>query len=98
MGKLIYFITTSLDGYVADKDGNFNWAKPSEEVHAFVNDSVRNVGTFLLGRNMYETLAVWETIPTEGTSEAMDGPSEAMNDFAKIWRAANKIVYSSSLS
>lgn len=91
MGKLVYSITTSLDGYVADKDGNFDWAEPSEEVHAFVNDIVRNVGTFLLGRNMYETLAVWDTIPT-------DGPSEAMNDFAKIWRAAKKIVYSNSLS
>ncbi len=91
MGKLIYSVTTSLDGYVADKDGNFEWGKPSEEVHAFVNDIVRNTGTFLLGRNMYETLAVWDTIPT-------DGPSEGMNDFAKIWRAANKIVYSSSLS
>jgi dihydrofolate reductase len=98
MGKLIYFVTTSLDGYVADEDGDFEWSMPSEEVHAFVNDTVRNVGTFLLGRNMYETLAVWDTIPTDGTSEAMDGPSEAMNDFAKIWRAANKIVYSSSLS
>jgi dihydrofolate reductase len=91
MGKLIYFITTSLDGFVADKNGNFEWAKPSEEVHAFVNDIVRNVGTFLLGRNMYETMKVWDTIPT-------DGPSEAMNDFARIWRAAKKIVYSSSLS
>src|SRR5947207_14247687 len=91
MGKLIYSITTSLDGYVADKDGNFDWAEPSEEVHAFVNDIVRNVGTFLLGRNMYETLAVWDTIPT-------DGPSEAMNDFAQIWRAAKKIVHSNSLS
>ncbi len=98
MGKVIYSITTSLDGFVADKNGNFEWAKPSEEVHAFVNDIVRNAGTFLLGRNMYETMKVWDTIPTDGTSEAMDGPSEAMNDFAKIWRAAKKIIYSTSLS
>ena len=91
MGKVIYSITTSLDGFVADKNGNFEWAKPSEEVHAFVNDIVRNAGTFLLGRNMYETMKVWDTIPT-------DGPSEAMNDFAKIWRSAKKIVYSTSLS
>jgi dihydrofolate reductase len=98
MGKLIYFITTSLDGYVADKNGNFEWAMPSEEVHAFVNDIVRNVGTSLLGRKMYEIMKVWDTIPTEGTSGSMDGPSEAMNDYAKIWRAAKKIVYSSSLS
>jgi dihydrofolate reductase len=98
MGKLIYLITTSLDGYVSDKDGNFEWAMPSEEVHAFVNDIVRNVGTSLLGRKMYEIMKVWDTIPTEGTNEAMDGPSEAMNDYAKIWRGAKKIVYSTSLS
>ena len=98
MGKLIYAITTSLDGFVADNDGNFDWAMPSEEVHAFVNDIVRTVGTSLLGRKMYEIMKVWDTIPTEGTNEAMDGPSEAMNDFAKIWRGAKKIVYSTSLS
>jgi len=98
MGKLIYLITTSLDGYVADKNGDFEWAMPSEEVHAFVNDIVRNVGTSLLGRNMYEIMKVWDTIPTEGTGGPMDGPSEAMNDYAKIWRAAKKIVYSTSLS
>ncbi len=89
MGKLIYSLTTSIDGYVSDKDGNFEWAKPSEEVHAFVNNIVRNVGTFLLGRKMYETLAVWDTI--------RDTDSNAMNQFAEIWRAAKKIVYSSSL-
>lgn len=98
MGKLIYSITTSLDGFVADKNGNFEWAMPSEEVHAFVNDIVRSVGTLLLGRNMYETMKVWDTIPIEGTSGPMDGPSKAMNDFAKIWRAANKIVFSNSLT
>ena len=98
MGKLIYLITTSLDGFVADENGNFEWAMPSEEVHAYVNDIVCNVGTSLLGRNMYETMKVWDTIPTEGTSGPMDGPSEAMNDYAKIWRAAKKIVYSTSLS
>lgn len=98
MGKLIYTITTSLDGFVADKDGNFDWAMPDEEVHAFVNDIVRNVGTSLLGRKMYDIMKVWDTIPTEGTNEAMDGPSEAVNDYAKIWRAAKKIVYSTTLS
>ena len=91
MGKLIYLVTTSLDGYVADKDGNFEWTSPSEEVLAFINDILRNVRTFLLGRRMYETLAVWDTLPT-------DGPSDGMNDFAQIWRAAKKIVYSTSLS
>jgi dihydrofolate reductase len=98
MGKLIYLITTSLDGYVADKNGHFEWARPSEEVHAFVNDTVRNVGTSLMGRKMYEVMKVWDDIPTEGTSEPMDGPSLAMNDFAKIWRAASKIVYSTTMT
>ena len=98
MGKLIYAITTSLDGFVADENGNFEWAMPSEEVHAFVNDIVHNVSTFLFGRYMYETMKIWDSIPAQGTNDAMDGPSEAMNNFAKIWRAANKIVYSTSLS
>src|SRR3954454_14481382 len=98
MGKLIYLISTSLDGYVADENGNFGWAMPSEEVHAFVNDTVRNVGTVLMGRNLYETMKIWDEIPTEGTGGPMDGPSEAMNDYAKIWRGANKIVYSTTLS
>ncbi len=85
MGKLIYSLTTSIDGCISDKDGNFEWTKPSEEVLACVNGNLHNVGTFLLGRSMYETLAVWDTLPT-------DGPSKGMNDFAKIWRAAKKIV------
>jgi dihydrofolate reductase len=98
MGKLIYLITTTLDGYVADKNGNFNWGAPSEEVHAYINDTLRNVETILMGRKLYETMKVWDDIPTEGTGGPMDGPSEAMNDYAKIWRGAKKIVYSSSLS
>ena len=98
MGKLIYLITTSLDGYVADKNGNFDWAAPSEEVHTFVNDRLRNVGTILMGRNLYETMKVWDDIPTKGTGGPMGGPSAAMNDYARIWQAANKIVYSTSLS
>jgi dihydrofolate reductase len=97
MGKLIYLITTSLDGYVADNHGNFDWGAPSEEVHAFINDALRNVGTILMGRNLYETMKVWDDIPTEGTNGFMDGPSAAMNDYARIWRAANKIVYSTTL-
>lgn len=98
MGKLIYLMTTSLDGYAADENGNFDWAVPTEEVHAFVNDQLRNVGTVLMGRNLYETMKVWDDIPTEGTGGPMDGPSPAMNDYAKIWRGANKIVYSTSLT
>jgi dihydrofolate reductase len=96
---LIYLISTSLDGYVADKNGDFSWSKPSEEVHSFVNDTVRNVGTMLLGRKMYEVLKAWDDIPTEGVSGPyMDGPSQAVNDYSKIWRDAKKIVYSTSLS
>lgn len=99
MAKLIYAITTSLDGYAADKNGNFDWAMPSEEVHAYFNDIVSNVGTSLLGRKMYEMMKVWDDIPAVGTSGPyMDGPSQAMNDYAKIWQASNKIVYSSELS
>ena len=98
MGKLIYFAMTSLDGFVADQDGNFEWAMPSEEVHAYINNIARNVGTSLLGRNMYEIMKVWDTMPTDGTGGPMDGPSEAMNDYAKIWQAAKKIVYSTTLS
>lgn len=90
MSKLIYSVTSSLDGFVADEAGNFDWTSPSEEVHAAINVIVKNVGTFLLGRRMYETLAVWDTISS-------DGPSEAMNQFANIWNAASKIVYSNSL-
>ncbi len=91
MAKLVYSMLTSLDGYVADKDGDFDWAAPTEEVHAFIDDLERNAGTFLLGRRMYETLAAWDTIPE-------DGPSSAVNDYGRIWRAAKKIVYSTSLS
>jgi dihydrofolate reductase len=99
MGKLIYLITTSIDGYVADENGKFDWAAPSEEVHAFVNDTLRNVGTILMGRNLYETMKVWDEIPTEGTSGPyMNGPSEAMNDYARIWREAKKIVYSTTMT
>jgi dihydrofolate reductase len=99
MGKLIYLITTSLDGYAADDNGNFDWAVPNEEVHTFVNDALRNVGTILMGRKLYETMKVWDDIPTEGVSGPyMDGPSPAMNDYAKIWRVASKIVYSTTMT
>lgn len=98
MGKIIYLITTSLDGFAADENGSIDWAMPSEEVHSFVNDALRNVGTILMGRKLYETMKVWDDIPTEGTGGPMDGPSQAMNDYAKIWKAARKTVYSTTLS
>jgi dihydrofolate reductase len=91
MAKLIYSAIASLDGYINDEGGNFDWAAPDEEVHRFFNDLERPVGTYLLGRRMYETLAVWETIPTGGDQ------SPAVGDFAGIWRAADKVVYSRTL-
>jgi dihydrofolate reductase len=91
MAKLIYNAIASLDGYVADEEGNFGWARPDEEVHSFINDLTRPIGTYLLGRRMYDTLAVWETDP------ALAEHSDVTRDFAEVWQAADKIVYSSSL-
>lgn len=90
MAKLIYSVIESLDGYVADEDGGFDWAEPDEEVHAFVNDLERPVGTYLYGRRMYEVMNAWETM------EVADQPA-FIQDFAAIWRAADKIVYSRTL-
>ena len=90
MGKLIYSMIASLDGYVADEDGAFDWAEPDEEVHAFVNDRHRSVGTCLLGRRMYEVLVAWETM------DVADQPAY-IQDFASIWEAADKVVYSTTL-
>jgi dihydrofolate reductase len=91
MAKLIYSAITSLDGYVADEDGNFDWAAPDEEVHSFVNDLERPIGTYLYGRGMYEVMVSWETADT-----AADQPP-FMRDFAELWQAADKFVYSTSL-
>jgi dihydrofolate reductase len=91
MAKLIYSAIASLDGYVADEDGNFDWAVPDEEVHAFINDLDRPVGTYLYGRRMYETMVGWETDHT------LADQSLLMRDFTEIWQAANKIVYSKTL-
>jgi dihydrofolate reductase len=85
---LIYSVICSLDGYIEDRDGKFDWARPSDEVHAFVNEQERPVQTYLYGRGMYETMAVWET---------MDDPDPVMRDYAEIWRAADKIVFSRTL-
>jgi dihydrofolate reductase len=90
--KLIYSTIASLDGYVADTDGNFDWAAPDEEVHGFVNDLERTAGTYLYGRRMYETMAVWETM------HAQPDLSPAMADYTRIWQAADKVVYSTTLT
>ena len=88
MASLIYAAIASLDGYVEDEQGGFDWAAPDEEVHAFVNDLQRPVGTYLYGRRMYETMVWWET----------GGDDEAVTrDFAEIWRGAEKVVYSRTL-
>jgi len=91
VAKLIYSAITSLDGYVADRDGNFDWAAPDEEVHAFVNDLERPIGTYLLGRRMYEVMGFWET------PQAVEDQPPVMHDYAGIWRAADKVVYSGTL-
>src|SRR5216110_3249316 len=91
MARLIYSAITSLDGYVADEDGNFDWAAPDDEVHRFVNDLERPVGTYLYGRRMYEVMAYWETADT-----LADQPPVG-RDFAELWRAADKVVYSKTL-
>jgi dihydrofolate reductase len=88
MGKLVYAAITSLDGYVADEDGKFDWSMPDEEVHAFVNDLEREVGTYLYGRRMYEVLVAWET---------MEPDDPITRDYAEVWRSADKVVYSRTL-
>ncbi len=90
MARLIYSAIASLDGYVADEAGNFDWAAPGEEVHAFVNRLERPVGTYLYGRRMYELMVAWETLP-------LDDEPPVMREFAELWRAADKIVYSRTL-
>ena len=91
LAKLIYAAIASLDGYVEDEEGSFDWAMPDEEMHAFVNDLERPIGTNLYGRRMYETMVFWETAGTEP-----DEP-EVFRDYAEIWRATDKIVYSRTL-
>jgi dihydrofolate reductase len=91
MANLIYAANVSLDGYIEDAHGSFDWTEPSDEVFAFITDLVRPVGTYLYGRRLYETMAVWETQPD------LAAQSELMADFANIWQAADKVVYSTTL-
>ena len=90
MAKLIYSVIASLDGYVADEEGRFDWAEPDEEVHSFINDLERGVGTHLYGRRLYEVMVAWETMPL-----AEQPPF--LRDFAESWRDADKVVYSRTL-
>jgi len=91
MAKLIYVTNVSLDGYVEDARGSFEWTAPNDEVFTFITDLLRPVGTYLYGRRMYETMAVWET------QRALAAQSELMADFANVWQAADKVVYSTSV-
>jgi dihydrofolate reductase len=91
VGRLIYAAIASLDGYVEDEQGSFDWAAPDEEVHSFVNDLERPIGTHLYGRRMYETMVFWETAGSEEDQAAV------ARDFAAIWQAAEKLVYSRTL-
>ncbi len=92
MARLIYSAIASLDGYVEDTAGAFDWSRPDDEVLAFINDLERPIGTYLYGRRMYETMTNWETPSSDAT-----GQSEPERDYARIWRAAEKIVYSRTL-
>jgi dihydrofolate reductase len=91
VARLVYSAITSLDGYVADRDGNFDWAAPDVEVHAFVNDLERPIGTYLYGRRMYETMVFWET------AHPLPDQSPVFRDYTAIWRSADKVVYSTTL-
>ena len=92
MTKLTYMTNVSLDGFIADARGNFDWTEPNDEVFAFITDLIRPVGTWLYGRRLYKTMAVWETDAT------LAAQSELMADFAKVWQAGDKIVYSTTLT
>ena len=92
MAKLLYVMNASLDGYIADEDGKLDWGEPGEEYYAFINDLLRPVGTYLYGRRLYELMAVWETDP------AAAAQSLGTREFAAIWQAADKVVYSTTLA
>lgn len=90
MAKLIYVAIQSLDGYIEDAQGTFDWGEPDEEVHTFINDLERPVGTYLYGRRLYDVMTYWETV-------ALEGQPRYIQDFAALWRAADKVVYSRTL-
>lgn len=91
MANLIYVSNVSLDGYIEDEQGRFDWTAPDDELFAFITDLVRPVGTYLYGRRMYDTMAAWETDPS------LAARSDLMAGFAHVWRAADKVVYSTTL-
>jgi dihydrofolate reductase len=91
MANLIYAAICSLDGYVADEDGNFSWARPDDELHAFVNELERPIGTYLYGRRMYETMVFWET------AEVPPDQCDPASQYVDIWRGAEKVVFSRTL-
>jgi dihydrofolate reductase len=91
MGRLIYSTQVSLDGFIADRSGSFDFTNPDDEVHAFVNDSLRPIGTHLYGRRLYDVMASWETVPDDSSV------APVMRDFGRYWRAADKVVYSRTL-
>lgn len=91
MGKLVYGMTTSLDGYINGPDGRFDWSEPDEETHRFINELERRVGTYLFGRRMFETMRIWED------DEALAGWADYALEYAPIWRSADKVVFSTTL-
>ncbi|CAN5286941.1 dihydrofolate reductase family protein [soil metagenome] len=91
MAALIYSSFTSLDGYVADREGRFDWSVPDDEVHAYVNESLRRFGIHLYGRKLYETMRVWEDM-------SLDDEPEVIREFAAYWKASEKVVYSRTLT
>ena len=97
MAKLIYTAITSLDGYIEDADGKFDWAVPDPDVHAYVNDLERPIGTHLYGRRMYDTMAVWQTVGDEPGESGESDVSDVEVDFAEVWRGLDKVVYSTTL-
>lgn len=91
MARMVYSMIASLDGYIEDESGEFDWAAPDEEVHGFINGLERSVGTYLLGRRMYEVMAIWQDVP------GIDNEPAVMQEYAEIWQGADKVVYSTTL-